>query len=398
MAKRETTGTSTFPTAIGEIALGWTPRGIARVLLPGGDPAEAPAERARELGFVAADPPARVGRAAERIARLLDGDRRVRLEREMIDLEGVPEFRRRVYEAARSVRPGQTITYGELAERAGAPGAARAVGGAMAANPVPILVPCHRVLAAGGRPGGFSAPGGLDSKARLLGIEGVVLERPWSRVTARRALAVADPVMGRLIDAVGPLRLEVSDEGGAYEMLLRSIVFQQLAGAAAATIFGRVCALVDPPRVPTPREIRRLSDDKLRSAGLSRPKLAAIRDLAAKAEDGTVPPLALLSGLSDDEIVERLVTVRGIGRWTVEMFLIARLGRPDVLPVDDYGVRKGFARWYGGELPSPRELGEYGERWAPYRTAASWYLWRANDLLLTDADARATTQASDAVS
>jgi len=166
-----------------------------------------------------------------------------------------------------------------------------------------------------------------------------------------------------------------------FEALVESIVYQQLSGAAAATILGRIIDLFKPRRFPRPEDLIETSDEKLRSAGLSRAKALALRDLSAKALDGTVPPLAALEKLSDDEIVERLTAVRGVGRWTVEMMLIFRMGRPDVLPVDDYGVRKGFAIFRRlRDLPSPKELAAYGERWRPYRTVASWYMWRALEL------------------
>src|SRR5262249_52970168 len=152
-----------------------------------------------------------------------------------------------------------------------------------------------------------------------------------------------------------------------------------LTGKAAATIYARLCALFPhAPGGPTPRQVARASDAKLLGAGLSRAKLAALRDLARRAANGEGPSLDELGELSDDEIVARLTRVRGIGRWTVEMLLIFRLGRPDVLPADDYGVRKGYAAaWRKRKLPTPKELTALGARWAPHRTVASWYLWRA---------------------
>ena len=126
--------------------------------------------------------------------------------------------------------------------------------------------------------------------------------------------------------------------------------------------------------------VLRASDEALRSAGLSRAKLASLRDLAAHDESGALPTIADVDAMDDDEIVERLTAVRGIGRWTVHMFLIFRLGRPDVLPIDDYGVRRAFGLVYRRDMPTPKELAAHGEQWAPYRTVASWYLWRALEL------------------
>ena len=161
--------------------------------------------------------------------------------------------------------------------------------------------------------------------------------------------------------------------------LAEAIVYQQLTAKAASTIFGRVQALVPRARRAfTPEQILRLSDAQLRGAGLSRDKLLALRDLAAKARAGDIPRMADVHRLDDEAIVERLTQVRGIGRWTVQMLLMFRLGRADVLPVGDYGVRKGFALAYKKkDLPTPKELDARGARWSPYRTVASWYFWRA---------------------
>jgi 3-methyladenine DNA glycosylase/8-oxoguanine DNA glycosylase len=193
-------------------------------------------------------------------------------------------------------------------------------------------------------------------------------------------VARRDVKLARIIERIGPMQLEVACAQTTFEALAESIVYQQLSGKAAATIHGRVCALFPRKRLH-PERLADATDGDLRGAGLSRAKVLALRDLAARTVNGTVPPIGRLSAMSDDEIIERLVKVRGIGRWTVEMLLIFRLGRPDVLPVDDYGVRHGFQLTYGKrDLPKPRELAGLGERWRPFRTAASWYLWRAVDL------------------
>ena len=170
----------------------------------------------------------------------------------------------------------------------------------------------------------------------------------------------------------------LEDEQSPYEALLRAIAFQSISGKAATTIFARVKALGDGDRAPTPEKMLELRTPTLRKAGLSKSKILAMKDLASKALSGVVPTLAHARRMSDDELVERLVSVRGIGAWTVEMFLIFRLGRPDVLPIHDLGVRKGWAVAYGKKhMPTPKELLAFGERWRPYRTVASWYMWRA---------------------
>ena len=195
---------------------------------------------------------------------------------------------------------------------------------------------------------------------------------------AERALATADPKLGLVIERHGPCRLEPDGVQSPFAALAESITYQQLTGKAAATIFSRVVAIYRPKRFPKPEDVLATPDATLRSAGLSRAKVLAVKDLAAKTIDGTVPSLAALRRLSDGEIVERLTAVRGIGPWTVEMLLIFRLGRPDILPASDYGVRKGFARAFRTRgLPTPAQVIRRGERWRPYRSVASWFLWRA---------------------
>jgi DNA-3-methyladenine glycosylase II len=201
----------------------------------------------------------------------------------------------------------------------------------------------------------------------------------WNEAVAH--LRARDPRLHALIDAVGDQSLSLRQPFTPFEALATSIAYQQLNGRAAATILGRVQALY-PRRFPRPQDILDTRDAALRACGLSRSKIAAVKDLAAKTLDGTVPAQGRsLQKLSDDEIVERLTVVRGIGRWTVEMLLMFRLGRPDVLPVDDFGVRKGFSRVYRKRsMATPRELAKAGERWRPFRSVASWYFWRALEL------------------
>jgi len=197
---------------------------------------------------------------------------------------------------------------------------------------------------------------------------------------ALRHLLRADPALAKLIKRAGPFSMQLQPVRSPFEALARNIVFQQLHGAAATAIHGRVLGLFAKNRL-RPQDVLAASEVDLRGAGLSGAKLLALKDLASKTIDGTVPGLAQLRRMSDAEIVARLTQVRGIGRWTVEMLLIFGLGRPDVLPVGDYAVRKGFALTYGlAEMPKPKELEQYGERWRPYRSVASWYMWRAVEI------------------
>jgi 3-methyladenine DNA glycosylase/8-oxoguanine DNA glycosylase len=206
---------------------------------------------------------------------------------------------------------------------------------------------------------------------------------PFDRKTAVRHLRRVDPVLGELIGRVGPFSLQIAPLKTPFAALARSITYQQLSGKAAATIFGRVQALFPKREELIAQDIANAEETALRGAGLSRNKVLALKDLAAKCLDGTVPTLEALEQLSDEEIIERLIVVRGVGRWTAEMVLMFRLGRPDILPVDDLGVRKGFMLTYKKrKLPTAEQLERHARIWRPYRSVASWYMWRAVEILL----------------
>jgi len=193
-------------------------------------------------------------------------------------------------------------------------------------------------------------------------------------------LTKSDKVLARLIRQVGPCRLEPRRTHSPFQSLVQAVAHQQLNGTAANTILKRVIALYPRQKFPAPEDLLETPDDHLRGAGLSRAKVASIKDIAAKSLEGVIPATKAIMKMSDVEIVERLTTIRGVGPWTVEMLLIFKLGRLDVLPATDYGVRKGFAATYRRkQLPTPAELLEHGERWRPYRSIASWYLWRSLD-------------------
>ena len=218
--------------------------------------------------------------------------------------------------------------------------------------------------------------------------DGRSLKLPFDPTVALEHLRASDAKLGALIDRAGPFTLKLDPSPSPFESLLESILYQQLHGKAAATIHRRVREYFGGD--PAPKSLLSTPDEPLRAAGVSGNKIKALRDLAAKTLDGTVPTHGAIKKMTDAEIVERLTEVRGIGPWTVEMLLIFRLGRPDVLPVSDYGVRKGFALTFqrvpktrplaAEDLPLPEVLLKRGKRWAPFRSVASWYLWRACDL------------------
>ncbi len=191
-------------------------------------------------------------------------------------------------------------------------------------------------------------------------------------------LAATDPRFAALIARAKPFAPRAAVSVRPFDSLAESVAYQQLSGKAAATIWGRVRALYPRRKWLDPLQVLATPDETLRAAGLSWNKIAAVKDLAAKTIDGTVPTGPALAKMSDEETIERLIAVRGIGRWTVEMLLLFQLGRLDVWPVSDLGVQKGYAKTFGKrKLPTPKELGKIGEKWRPYRSVAAWYFWRA---------------------
>jgi len=217
---------------------------------------------------------------------------------------------------------------------------------------------------------------------------------PYDTKAAVAHLSARDAKLGRLIAKAGPFTMRTAGQQSPFEALTEAIVFQQLHGKAAATIHRRLIESFHPVcgigLHPSPEHLLECPNEQLRGAGLSHNKALALRDLAAKTLDGTVPTLAKIRRMDDEAIIEHLTQVRGVGRWTVEMMLIFRLGRPDVLPVDDYAVRKGFALTFLGLKPTdkvvPRDLPKAvviekrAEKWRPFRSVASWYMYRACDL------------------
>ncbi len=383
-------GYTLFDTAIGRCGIAWNEKGVTALQLPEARDAETRARLARRCpGGREMSPPASIQAVMGGIGALLDG-RAEKLDAVPLDMDGVPPFHRRVYEVARTIPAGATLSYGEVARRLGSPGSARAVGQALGRNPFAIIVPCHRVLAANGKVGGFSASGGVTTKLELLALEQGKKKSAlplfegdvaftFDTGEALNHLRRVDTTLGRLIDEVGPFRMRLESTASVFAALAQSIVYQQLTGKAAGTIFGRVTALCSKKgQGLTPERILGASEEALRGAGLSRAKLLALKDLARKTERGELPELEQIHAMDNGAIIDALTTVRGIGPWTVEMFLMFRLGRPDVLPVDDYGIRKGFAAAFKKrDLPSKKDLARRGARWQPYRTVASWYLWRA---------------------
>ncbi len=378
MLKFTSKGWSVFISPVGPVGLAWTRSGVCRLVVGHPDADEAAGElRIACPGLPEVKKlPSPLAETRERIRGLLRG-KPDDLQDIPVDLTENSEFSRKVLRILRRVKPGRVITYGQLAAKAGKPGAARAVGRIMGANPVPIIVPCHRCLGADGSLTGFSASGGTGLKARLLFIEGY--ERDPEHARGIRHLQKVDPQIRRVIAKVGPYLARPDKPRPAYDTLVRAIVHQQLSVKAGQTIAGRVRDLTPGPNFPSPAQVLEFPPETLRACGLSRAKVGFVRDLAARVDDGRLK-LNALKRRTDDEVIAELIKVKGIGVWSAHMHLIFHLDRLDVLAVGDLGLRMGAAKLYGlEEYATPAELTEIAEPWRPYRSMGAYYLWRALD-------------------
>lgn len=298
-----------------------------------------------------------------------------------LHLVNVSSFAQAVYRSARSIPLGQTTSYGELADSLGKPGAARAVGTALGRNPTLLVVPCHRVLSSNGQLGGFSAPGGVQTKEMMLAAEGFGVESLWSPGEMDKGLAhlMKCPRLGPVIEQVGPCRLEPSFPNYPFASIARSVLYQQLAGSAAAAIEERVRALGSEP-FPSASELLEMPQESLRQAGVSRPKIATLKRLAKAVTEGRLQPERFAS-MPNSAVVAQVSSVKGLGRWTARMVLLSHLGRRDIFPVTDLGIRKAVQRLFGTrDLPSPTYMERKSKPWRGYRSLASWYLWRSLEL------------------
>jgi methylated-DNA-[protein]-cysteine S-methyltransferase len=368
-------------TPLGPCAVEWSDAGVQRLAF--GRDAEARRQRLAERGAVEAERlPRFVREAVGRLRQHLSGRPQ---DFRAVPLDLSPSLRA-VAEVLQGTPAGATAEASAFAARLALPAAQ--LRRLLARNPLPVLLPSHRLLGPEGLLGAWG--GGELLHERLLGLESMAHPPLHARdgqplaprvEEALEHLRRSDPALGDVLQQVGPYRLTLRRGHSPYEALARSIVGQQISGRAAQAILARLASVFGTPGVPQPDAIRRASDRQLRAAGLSAGKARAFRDLAAHALSGEVPGWAVLRRWPDERILATLTRIHGIGRWTVEMVLLFRLGRPDVLPLGDLGIRKGYARAVGrGRLPSMRELQRRGWRWRPFRSVASWYLWRALEL------------------
>ncbi|MFI5296985.1 MAG: methylated-DNA--[protein]-cysteine S-methyltransferase [Polyangiales bacterium] len=396
-------------TKAGPIGIGWTTRGLARVAVSDLSHDDEGVTSRREVQASLAARERDLARALDQsgfpVRNEIDGagvEWALRIARHVeghvvdysdltLDLGDTTEFARRVYATAQRIPRGETWTYQQLGAALGtASGASamRAVGTAMAKNPIAIVVPCHRVVSsdATGGLGGYGAPGGLSTKAALLVAEGGRLDDA-EHARARKHLGKMDPDLAPFVRRRA-CTLPVAPRGDLFRTLARSITGQQLSTKAAATIFGRLethlfglLAADDPRRTRWPHEaapaLAHTPIPALRAVGFSEAKARSLVDLAEKTLHGALDFEALLRA-PDRAVIESLTAIRGVGRWTVQMILMFELGRPDVLPTADLGIRNGVKKVYRMRKdPTPAQMILRAEAWRPFRSIGSWYLWRA---------------------
>ena len=377
MLKFRDSGLHVLETTHGSVGLTWTPKGVNRLILGmDADGTLAGLTKDSENLPVVRRPQGDMALLVKRIKAVMRGSID-NFEDVPVDLSGLGEFSLAVLKRLRKVKAPTVVTYGELAALCGKPQAARAVGRIMGANPVPLIVPCHRCLGKDGSMTGFSTEGGVGLKARMLFREGYVANKEYAKGIEH--LRKVDPVMRKIIKVVGPYRALADKPRPAWDTLLSAIVHQQLSLKAGQTIAGRVQNLTPGSGFPTPIETTQLEHQDLRGAGLSNQKVSYIQDLAVKVNEGSLK-LNSLRRMDDETVIEELTKVRGIGRWSAQMHLIFHLGRLDVLPTGDLGIQIAAARFYDlDEYATNEQLNTIGAKWAPYRSLGSWYLWQGLD-------------------
>jgi O-6-methylguanine DNA methyltransferase len=365
-----------FPTDIGTCGIVQTSKGICQLLLPEKDDETLHAKLLAASGVATIDHTPKRHRAIQRLQKHLSGQPQD-FSPLKLDWDDRSAFAQRAYRQLRKVAAGDVTSYGELAKKMGSPKGSRAVGAAMGRNPIPVIVPCHRVLGGNGDLGWFSAHGDISTKLRLLTMEGFPTERlhaPGLRHLRRCDERLAGEISRRPI-----LPPTTNDGRDPFIALARAIVHQQVSTKAGASIFNKLIAQVGKRGALNPQWVLNAGSERLRGAGLSRQKASYLIDLSEKKVQREIP-FSRLAMMDDERVVDALTTVKGIGRWSAQIFLLFHLGRLDVFPLDDLGVKKGFQSVYGlKDLPTAAQMSLQAEAWRPYRSIASRYLWRAAD-------------------
>jgi len=378
MLKFSSEGRHVFTTAVGPVGLAWNRLGVCRLVLGHPDTTATAADLATSCSQlpVVQRLPAPLNLVRDRIRGLVRG-KDDSLRDIPVDLAGLSDFARRALQVLRRVPPGRVVTYGQLAAKTGRPGAARAIGRIMGANPVPIIVPCHRCLGADGALTGYSTAGGTPLKARLLFIEGY--ERDPEHARGIRHLRKVDPHLRRVIRSVGPYLAMPDKPRPPFDTLVTAIVHQQLSVKAGQTIAGRVRDLTPGPHYPSPEQMQQLAPQTLRGCGLSLAKVGYVQDLASRVCDGRLK-LRALRHMSDAAVTAELTKIKGIGIWTAHMHLIFHMNRLDILPIGDLGLQMAAAKLYALDAyATPAQLTQIAEPWRPFRSLGSWYLRRGLD-------------------
>lgn len=355
---------TTFSTSLGVRGVSWTVGGIGSFSLPeaAGRSIETRLTNITGRTKASLSPPPWVKEVMRKVKAHMRGHAQD-FSAIPLDFGRISEFMLSVFQAARKIPAGTVMTYRELADLIGKPHAARAVGSALGKNPIPLIVPCHRVIASSGKPGGFSAAGGLATKVALLECEGVHLIKPrvlatsaqWRRAVI--ALQKQDEAFSRLVSNLEPLEFRPLLDQEPLTALVSAVVSQQLSSKVAATILKRVSSLISANGHPSPRKILNTPDAELRTAGLSFAKVSFVKDLAEKYMEGKLSPLEKLKRMSDEQIIGEFTQIKGVGRWTAEMYLIFNLGRADVFPTLDFGVRRAISQVFGlPKIPEPKAI------------------------------------------
>ncbi len=377
-----------FESVLGRCALVWSAEGVIRNFLPFESPSETKNEVFKEFPeAMETSLNKEMKKVVSKLKFAISGAK-VDFDDVLINKSNWSPFNKKVFECAKSIPIGSTTTYGLLAKSIGHPNAFRAVGTALGKNPVPIIIPCHRVLGANGSLRGFSASNGVITKQILLRLEGCrdqTFFLDYDPIESSIFLAKSDSRLAKIIKLIGPPSISPPQKVQIFDSLSKAIISQQLSVKAAQSISRKLILECGKKNGNLDFEqIFKARNEKLKACGLSENKVHYLKELAKYARDKHLPSGEQLKCLSDSEVVHSLTKIKGVGKWTAEMILIFQLGRADVLAVDDLALRKGHGILLGkkNHESSRDELQTYARRWRPYRTAACWYLWRLNKVSL----------------